>query len=159
MTQDPFSDPIDIPSEHPNAASFRGRLILIEPTRLELDLPKQEGGVQDKVTATVTVVDGLGDVELCPSQIPSGVKVPGPVYEGVWFSQERIVKGLFPTRVFTPGKRVLTKLDTYKGGPAKKGNPWGMATATPAEKQAAVKFLAELTINGASAPAEEEPPF
>lgn len=157
--QDPFADPAEIPSEHPNASSFRGRAILIEPTQLELDVPKQEGGVQDKVTATVTVLDGKGDVELCPSQIPSGIKVPGPVYKGIWFSQERIVKGLFPDRVFVPGKRVLARLDTYKPGIAKKGNPWGMNALSPAEKAAAIAVLNALTINGASAPAEEEPPF
>lgn len=157
--QDPFADPIDIPSEHPNAASFRSRHILIEPTRLELDLVKQNGELQDKITATVTVVDGKGDVQLCPQQVPSGILVPGPVYKGVWFSQERIVKGLFPDRVFVPGKRVLARLETYKPGPAKQGNPWGMHPLTPEEKSAAIQVLNAITIGGASAPAEEQSPF
>lgn len=153
---DPFADPIDIPSTHPSAASFRGRHILIEPTRLELDLPKKNGKLEDRITATVTVLDGKGDVELCPQQVPSGIKVPGPVYPGVWFSQERIVKGIFPNRAFVPGKRVLARLETYKPGPAKEGNPWGMEPLTAEQKSAAIQILNEITIGGASAPAQEE---
>lgn len=159
---DPFADPTDIPSEHPNAASFRGRLVLIQPTSLELDVPNRDNPAlkADKVTATVTVVDGLGDVFLCPNQIPSQVSVPGPTYEGVWFSQDRVVKGLCPGRVLRPGAVVLARLETYKPGkPAQKGNPWGLVTASDADKQTARDFLANRTIAQATAPAQDKNPF
>lgn len=162
QVEDPFADPTDIPSEHPSAASFRGRLVLIQPTKLELDIPKKDnsGKTEDKVTATVTVVDGQGPVQLMPRQIPSGVFIDGPAYEGVWFSQERLVGGLCPKRTLTPGRVVLARLETYKPGkPAEKGNPWGLIKATDADKQLARDFLANRMIGQASAPAEDESPF
>lgn len=154
---DPFSAPADIPSEHPNAASFRGRLVLIAPTQLELDVPKDGGGVADKVTATVTVVDGSGPVELMPQQVRSGKFLEGTRFEGVWFSQDRVVKGLCPGRVLTPGSMILARLETYKPGqPAKKGNPWGLQAASEADKDTARKFLANQMISQASAPAQDD---
>lgn len=160
---DPFADPADIVSEFASADSFRGRLVLIEPTRLELDVPNktEAGKFADRVTANVTTVDGLGPVQIFSYKAPTGVWLDGPVHEGVWFSQDRVVKALTPRRTFTPGLRIIARMETYKPGkPAGPGNPWGLIKATPEEKQAAAKFLAELTVNGASAPADDdESPF
>lgn len=142
---DPFAEPLDIASEFPTASSFRGRLVLIQPTKVEWDLPKRDkpNETENKVTATVTVVDGLGDVQLCPSQIPSGVFIEGPVYTGVWFSQKRVVEGLVNVRTRQPLPLVLGRLETFKPGkPAKEGNPWGIIKPTEADKQMARDFLA-----------------
>lgn len=137
---DPFDTPAPIASEFPNAASFRGRLVMIKATRFEQDAPKQEGGTADKVTATVTVVDGLGDVQLCPSQIPSGTFVPGPVYDGIWFSQDRVVKAICPGRKLKE-RMTLGRLETFKPGPAKQGNPWGLTEPSPQDIETARAFL------------------
>lgn len=150
---DPFSTPQEIASEFPSAASFRGRLVLIQPTRVEWDLPKKDkpGQTENKVTATVTVVDGSGDVELCPQQIPSGVRVPGPVYPGVWFSQKRIFEGVVNMKTKQPLPMVLGRLETYKPGrPAKEGNPWGIIAPTEEDKQVARDFLAKQAMEQAT---------
>lgn len=163
MSQDPFADPTPIASEFASAESFRGRLVLIEPTKLELDIPNalNPGSTQDRVTAKVTTLDGKGPVQIYSNKAPTGNYLEGPEHEGVWFSQDRIVRGLFPRRMFQPGVRVLARLETYKPGKgAGPGNPWGLVSATPAEKKQAAEFLANLTINGSSAPADdEESPF
>lgn len=163
---DPFAEPAAIPSEFPSAASFRGRLVLIQPTRMELDLPKKggkPGQLEDKVTATVTVVDGSGPVELCPQQVPSGIFVDGPVYAGVWFSQQRIVGAICPKRTFSPQMR-LGRIDTFKPGPAREGNPWGLNPPTEADKQMARDFLAkqameQATRTVAEATQDDDAPF
>lgn len=159
MSQDPFADPTPIASEFASAESFRGRLVLIEPTKLELDIPNtlNPGSTQDRVTAKVTTLDGKGPVQIYSNKAPTGNYLEGPEHEGVWFSQDRIVRGLFPRRMFQPGVRVLARLETYKPGKgAGPGNPWGLVAATPAEKKQAAEFLANLTINGSSAPADDE---
>lgn len=138
---DPFDTPAPIASEFPTPASFRGRLVMIKPTRIELDAPKgNEGKTADKVTATVTVVDGLGDVELCPLQIPSGTFVPGPVYDGIWFDQDRLVKAICPGRKLKE-RMTLGRIQTFKPGPAKQGNPWGLLDPTPEDIETARAFL------------------
>ena len=159
-----FQDPSAIPSEFASADSFRGRLILIEPIDFERDVPNQHnpGQTADRITANVTTVDGKGGVEQWSNRVKTGVTLPGPVHTGVWFSQDRIVKGVCPGRQLRQGARVLAVLETYKPGkPAGVGNPWGLTAATPEQKAQAAKFLAELAINGASAPADdsEESPF
>ena len=159
---DPFSDPAPIASEFASADSFRGRLVMIEPTRIELDVPNQQnpGQTADRVTATVTTVDGLGPVQMFDNKAPTGKFLEGPTHKGVWFSQDRIVKALVPSRVLQPGVRVLARMETYKPGKsAGLGNPCGLVKATDAEKAQAVQFLANLTVQGASAPAEDENPF
>lgn len=156
---DPFSDPNDIAGEFASAESFRGRLVLIEPVKLELDIPNSlnPGQTQDRVTAKVTTVDGQGKVQIFANRAPTGNFLEGPEHEGVWFSQDRIVKGLFPRRQFIPGVRVLARLETYKPGKAAgPGNPWGLVKATDTEKKQAVEFLANFTINGAAAPAQDD---
>ena len=158
---DPFADPTPIASDFASADSFRGRLVLIEPTRLELDVPNQQNPSQtaDRITATVTVVDGLGPVQVFAQKMPTGKFLEGPEHKGVWFSQDRIVKAVLPERYMVPGRMVLARLETYKPGqPAGQGNPWGLITATEADKQTARNFLANRTVGGAAAPAQQGPP-
>ena len=71
---DPFADPTPIASDFASADSFRGRLVLIQPTRLELDVPNMQNPSQtsDRVTATVTVVDGQGPVQIFAQRVPTG---------------------------------------------------------------------------------------
>jgi hypothetical protein len=157
-----FQDPSAIPSEFASADSFRGRLVLIEPTNFERDVPNQHnaGQVADRVTATVTTVDGKGPVQQYSNKQLTGVSLPGPVHKGVWFGQDRIVKAVCPGRQLREGTRVLAVMETYKPGkPAGIGNPWGLTAATQEQKQYAAKFLAELAINGAATPDDEESPF
>jgi hypothetical protein len=160
--EDPFKDPAPIASTFASADSFRGRLVMIEPERLELDVPNQSDprNVADRLTATVTTLDGQGRVEIYSYKAPTGKYLDGPVHKGVWFSQERIVKAVLPDRVLTPGVRVLGRLETYKPGkPAGPGNPWGIVPATPQEKQAAAQALANLTLGQAQDPADDKDPF
>lgn len=152
--EDPFATPQPIASEFPSAASFRGRLILIEPTKFERQIPKRNepGKLEDRITATVTVIDGEGDIQLCPQQIPSGIFVPGPEYPGIWFSQDRIVKAVVDQKTQTPLKMVLGRLETYKPGkPAREGNPWGLLDPSEADKQTARDFLAKRAMGQATA--------
>lgn len=153
---DPFAEPLDIASEFPSASSFRGRLVLIQPTKVEWDVPKRDknkqGETENKVTATVTVIDGSGPVELCPQQVPSGVFIEGPVYTGVWFTQKRVVEGLVNVKTRQPLPMVLGRLETYKPGKvAKEGNPWGIIKPTEADKQMARDFLAKQAMEQATA--------
>lgn len=160
--EDPFKDPAPIASEFASADSFRGRLVMIEPTALELNVPNQmePGKFSDRVTATVTTLDGRGKVQIFSNKTPTGKFLEGPAHKGVWFSQDRIVRALLPDRVFVPGVRVLGRLETYKPGMgAGKGNPWGIISATPAEKQAAAQVLANLTLGQAQDPADDVDPF
>lgn len=156
---DPFADPAPIASEFASADSFRGRLVMIEPTQLELDVPnaQQPGKVNDRLTATVTTLDGQGRVQIFAQKVPTGKYLEGPSHKGVWFSQDRIVKAILPDRVLRPGIRILGRLETFKQGkPAGLGNPWGIVAATPQEKAQAAQILASLTLNN---PADDVDPF
>lgn len=157
--QDPFADPTPILSEFASADSFRGRLVLIQPTKIELDVPNMQNPSQtaDRVTATVTTVDGLGPVQIFSQKAPTGKFLEGPEHKGVWFGQDRIVKAVCPDRRVTGGM-VLARLETFKPGKgAGIGNPWGLLPASDADKQMARDFLANRTVAQAAAP--EENPF
>lgn len=162
MSNDPFAGPSAIASQHASAASFRGRLVIIEPVQLEKDIPNalNPGTFQDRLTATVTTVDGLGGVEIWSDGSPTGHKLTGPRHDGVWFSQDRIVKGCLD-REGRPLKMVLARIETYKPGEKpKRGNPWGLVAASEADKQIARDFLANRTVAAASTPADDdESPF
>lgn len=162
---DPFASPAPIASEFASADSFRGRLVLIQVTGYELDVPNQQdpGKKADRVTATVTTVDGLGKVQIYAQKAPQGKFLEGPEHKGVWFSQDRIVKGLVTDRQFITGQPpVLARIETYKPGKtAGLGNPWGLVAATDADKQIARDFLANRTVGAAAAPApaDDDNPF
>lgn len=163
---DPFAGPAVVASTFASVASFRGRLVIIEPTDYEYDVPNQDDPSKkaDRVTATVTVVDGLGDVESWKDHAPTGVKLRGPAYHGVWISQDRLVKQLRadPNERGRSLKMVLGRFETYQPGQRpKKGNPWGLIGPTEADRQVARDFLANRTVSQAAAPAEakDENPF
>lgn len=169
--QDPFSSPAAVTSTFPSADSFRGRLVIIEATSIERNVPKsdQKGAqIGNKITATVTVVDGAGPVQLYAYRVPQNQWLEGPVFHGVWFNQDRIalkgglVTGPNADLVTTP---VLCRLETFKPGkPAGQGNPWGLVDPTEEDKALARKVLAGLTVDAAATPApapaaDESNPF
>lgn len=152
--QDPFADPIIPPSTHPTVGSFRGRLIMITPTKTEMVNDNlNPGKVVERITANVTVVDGQGPVPVVkgnPPQ-PTGQYLEGPDFTGVWLQSERIVQQLHD--YVGTGRPVLGVIDTRNPGTAPmKGNPWGITAATPEQKQHAVQFLASRTVGAAASP-------
>lgn len=161
-TEDPFATPAKIASEFASADSFRGRIVMIVPTRLELDVPNMTdpSKLSDRLTADVTTLDGKGQVQIFSYKAPTGKFLAGPAHKGVWFSQERIVKAVCPDRMVAPGaKPVLGILETYKPGvPAGPGNPWGLVEVTPEQKAAAIQELARIMGGGAAAPAPAPQP-
>ncbi len=155
-TQDPFAAPTPRVSAFPSVASFRGRLVLIRPTKLEHDVPKQPsaptGPKGDRVTANVSVVDGLGPVELFPGGNPSGRFVDGPDYRGIWFGQDQLAAGLQDARGNLL-ELVLARIDTLNPGTrAGQGNPWVFSEPSESDKDMARKFLAGQMVGGAAAP-------
>ena len=161
--QDPFQTPKPIASVFASAQSFRGRVILIEPTNLELDVPGRDEPTKkaDRLTATVTTLDGRGPVQVYSNREATGVTLAGPVHKGVWFSQDRIRDGVLGqgNRHITPGTRIIAVLDTYKPGKgAGPGNPWGLVAPTDAQRALAAQLYAQLQIGGAQAPAPQAAP-
>lgn len=151
--QNPFADPIQPPSVYPSQASLRGRLVLIMPIKIE-QVPSNlnPGQTQERITASVTVVDGLGPVPDIKNNQPTGQWLEGPDFAGVWLSGQRIVDQL--RSYINTGQSVLGVIETYKPGQVPmKGNPWGILTATDEQKSVATQFLAQRTIGAAAAPA------
>ena len=77
-TEDPFEDPTPRVSAFASADSFRGRLVMVEPIKVDRDIPKTStepnGPRGDRVTANVTVVDGQGPVITMTTQIEERMK-------------------------------------------------------------------------------------
>lgn len=148
----PFQDPATPPSTFPTQASFRGRLLLITPRKLDV-VPNNmnPGTTQDRITADVTVVDGLGPVPQMKEGNHTGGWLEGPDFTGVWFTGQRVVDQM---RSFVgTGQSVLSVIETYQPGqPPRKGNPWGLVTATDEQKNQARAFLASRTVGAAAAP-------
>lgn len=142
--QDPFADPTPRVSKHASADSFRGRLILIEPTQIERNVPKAKGStaIGDKITANVSVIDGSGPVEIYTQRVKTGTFLEGPTYRGVWFNQDQVCDALQDADGnLLP--MVLCRLDTLKPGTMQgQGNPWTVSAGTDADKQTARDFLA-----------------
>lgn len=156
---DPFADPTPRQSNFASADSFRGRLVIIEPTKLERDIPKQSsvpnGPKGDRVTATVTVVDGLGPVQTFASRQPTGNWLDGDVHRGVWFNQDQLAAGLQTLDGKALKPMVLARIDTLKPGtPAGQGNPWTISAASDEDKQIARAYLANRMVGAASAPSQ-----
>lgn len=174
---DPFAAPAPVASAFASADSFRGRLVLIKPTKLEYDIPKSAanptGPCGNRITANVTVVDGSGPVQVFSNRVPTGVMLDGPEHIGVWFNQDRLATsgGLIdPSQpnlaTGRPGQLlplVLGRLETYKPGqPAGQGNPWGLLPPSEEDKQTARNFLAGQTmakVAGPAGPAATGNPF
>lgn len=149
---DPFGAPAVIPSTYPSVQSFHGRLVLISPKKIEQVRNKQEPSkIDDRITADVTVVDGLGPVPLWKDRVQTGAFLDGPDFTGVYFGQTRVVKQLASS---IPSGMVLARIGLYKEGqPQGQGNPWGLVDPTEEDKQIARNFLANRTVSGLSAPA------
>lgn len=152
--QDPFQDPFTPPSTHPTIASFRGRLIMVTPKKSDT-VPDNlnPGKMVERITADVTVVDGLGPVPLMkgnPPQ-PTGQYLDGPDFVGVWIQSSYLVSQLQLSGI---GRTVLGIIDTKTPGTNPgKGNPYGITAASPQQKQQAMQFLASRTVGAAAAPA------
>lgn len=157
---DPFAAPAAIPSSFPTVASFRGRLVLIKPLKQET-VPNNlgaPGSTQERVTADITVVDGIGPVPQMKGNppTPTGQMFEGPEYRGVYIQSEVLVKQL--AEALAGRTQVLAWIDTRNPGTnPMKGNPWGLidATTSPDAVQTARNFLASRTIGAATAPAPQ----
>lgn len=155
---DPFAGPAAIPSSFPTVASFRGRLVLIKPLKQET-VPNnlgKPGETQERITADITVVDGLGPVPQMKGNppTPTGQMFDGPEYRGVYVQSERIVQQL--ADALAARTSVLAWIDTRNPGTnPMKGNPWGLidATQNPDAVSTARQFLATQMVGAASAPA------
>jgi len=166
MSTDPFAGPAVVPSEFASVASFRGRLILIEPTGYEFDVPSMDDPSKkgDRVTATITVVDGsevTKPVEVFAYGAPTNQTLPGNRFEGVWIGQDRLIKQLRADGERGRSlKMVLGRFETYKPGQRPmKGNPWGILPPKEGDAQIARDFLANRTLAQVAAPADESDPF
>ena len=150
---DPFANPATIPNTFPTQASFRGRLIMITPRKVETVANHNEPGkFQERVTADVSVVDGLGPVPQMKQNAHTGQFLQGPEFPGVWFNGTRVIEQLRP--FIGTGQAVLGVFETYKPGQQPiKGNPWGIVTATEEQKNTARNYLATRTVGAAAAPA------
>lgn len=154
-TQDPFANPAVPPSTFPSVASFYGRLIMVTAKKME-SLPDNinRGQMKTRITADVTVLDGLGPVPLMkgnPPQ-PTGQTVPGPDFTGVWIESSRVVSQLEEfVGTGRPVLGVISLRDTSRG--PGKGNPWSLEQATPEQRAQAVNFLNSRAIGGAAQPA------
>lgn len=157
---DPFAGPAAIPSSFPTVASFRGRLVLIKPLSQQT-VPNNlgaPGATQERVTADITVVDGLGPVPQMKGNppTPTGQMFDGPEYRGVYVQSEVIVKQL--ADALAARTSVLAWIDTRNPGTQPmKGNPWGLidATQSPDAVNTARQFLATQMVGAAAAPAAQ----
>lgn len=153
---DPFAAPAAIPSSFPTVASFRGRLVLIRPLKQET-VPNnlgKPGDTQERVTADITVVDGLGPVPQMKGNPPSptGQMFQGPEFRGTYLQSEVVVVQL--ADALRDRGMVLGRIDTKTPGTQPmKGNPWGIIAPTEEDKQIARNFLATQMVGAASAPA------
>lgn len=156
MSQDPFATPGAIPTDFPTVASLRGRLVLIKPLKQET-VPNNlgaPGATQERITADVTVVDGLGPVPGMKNGQPTGQQFAGPEFRGMWISSEVVVKQL--ADALASKGMVLGRIDTRTPGTQPiKGNPWGLTDPSEADKQTARNFLAGQMIGAAAAPAPQ----
>lgn len=156
--QDPFAGPTPVASKFASVQSFYGRLVLIEPTKLEHDVPKSSsnptGPKGDRVTATITTVDGQGGVEIFANRTGTGQYLEGPEHRGVWVNQDRLVPALMTSDGKSLLPMVLARVSTFRGGAAAQGNPYSFDEPTEDDKQMARDFLAGRRLAGASAPSQ-----
>lgn len=157
---DPFAAPAAIPSSFPTVASFRGRLVLIKPLKQET-VPNNlgaPGSTQERVTADILVVDGLGPVPQMKGNppTPTGQMFEGPEYRAVYVQSEVLVKQL--AEALANRTQVLAWIDTKNPGTNPgKGNAWGLidATTNADAVQTARTFLATRMVGAATAPVQQ----
>lgn len=160
---DPFAEPSPVASKFASVQSFYGRLVIIEPNKIEHDVPKSSanptGPKGDRVTATITTVDGQGPVEIFANRGGTGQYLEGPEHRGVWINQDRLVPALQTPDGKALLPMVLARVSTFKGGPAAQGNPYSFDAPTEEDKQMARDFLAGRKVAAAAAPVEQKNPF
>lgn len=156
--QDPFAAPSPVASKFASVQSFYGRLVIIEPRKIEYDVPKSSanptGPKGDRVTADVTTVDGQGAVEIFTNRVATGQYLEGPEHRGVWINQDRLVPALMTPDGKSLLPMVLARVSTFRGGPAAQGNPYSFDEPTEEDKQMARDFLAGRKIGAAAAPSQ-----
>lgn len=140
---DPFSAPSPIQSNFASVQSFRGRLVLIEPTKVEM-VPNQEtGALQERITATISVLDGSGPVSVFSYGEDTGRKLEGSTFKGVWIGQEILIGQLKDPKTGQLMPMTLGRFETKTPGlKAKKGNPWGILPPTAEDMDTARAYLA-----------------
>lgn len=144
--QDPFADPAIPPSTYPSVESLRGRLVMISPRTIEQRPSQQNPAVLvDRITADVSLVDGLGPVPVFKQRQATGQYLDGPDFTGMYLSGSRVVDQL---RTFVgTGRAVLGVIDTrVPGTMAGQGNPWGLTAATDEQKAQARAYLANRSV-------------
>jgi hypothetical protein len=102
-----LEDPSAIGGVRPRIADLRNRCVIVQPTRIERNVPGvQQGTVQDRITANIFVLDG-GPLEFGgkpEKYVPHTLVVPTPfLAEGVYISQTNLVAALV-TSLPGPGK-------------------------------------------------------
>jgi hypothetical protein len=158
MTQfslDMFADPqkpVSADGPRPTVASFRGRLVMITPQRIEKVPHKESPGVMiDRITADVVVVDGRGDIPQMSYGQPTGVMIPGDEFRSLWIENTYLIDQM--RTLVGAGRPMIGTVDTkVPGTHPTKGNPWGLIPATMEQKQQAVNYLNSRSVNGAAAP-------
>lgn len=158
MTADPWAAPAPIPTEFPTVASLRGRLVQIKPLRQDT-VPNNlnPGSTQERITADVTLMDGMGPVPGMKNGHPTGQMFAGPEFRGMWLQSEVIVKQL--ADALATGGMVLARIDTRTPGTQPiKGNPWGLIEPTEQDRAIARQVYASLMVGQAQAPAPAPAP-
>lgn len=150
---DPFADPATPPSTYPSIESFRGRLVMITPRRIdEVADFQNKTKMIERITADVSVVDGLGPVPVFKNRSHTGQTLEGPDFTGVYFNHTFVREQLRP--FIGTGRAVLGIIDTKTPGTlAGQGNPWGIIAATDAQKAQARAYLANRSVAQAASPA------
>ena len=136
---DTFAAPAP-PSEGIQWEALFGRLLLIEPTSIELGIETQYGP-KDAVRANVTVIDGDN---------PGDERTDTLIFPKVLVSQIRGVQGF-------PNVKVLGRLEQ---GEAKRGQkpPWRLAQQlSPADHDLGQRYLAHRSSQGLQQPASAAP--
>lgn len=151
--QDPFNDPGSA-SGFPSMKQLKGRLCIIQPTRLEKNIPDQfkPGSFRDRITADVHVLDGDtitvrldDDDNETPFDEPL---VPPFKLSDMFISGAKLIgelKSSLPRGDEAGGLviGVMTKLPPQKVG--QKG-AWSLRVATPEERKRGSEYWKNLSV-------------
>jgi hypothetical protein len=138
----------------PKPADLQGRLLLILPERLERGVPSRftdratgQPQLQDKLTATVIVLDG-GPLYWTPTrsgqpQQPRNEQVPY-VIKNMWITQSKLIEQLDePLRQRQAGQAGLALGRLWKAGPGQ-NDPYLLAPAQPQDVQVYDQYVSRV---------------